>query len=44
MEHKELGMEFLSRVKADLPENAVVEQEPKLEGRQITMLVSVEKK
>lgn len=44
MQHKELGMEFLSRVKADLPENAVVEQEPKLEGRQITMLVSVEKK
>lgn len=39
MQHKELGLEFLTRVKNDLPEGAVVDQEPKLEGRQITMLV-----
>ena len=43
VQHKELGMQFLDRVKADLPEGAVLEQEPKLEGRQITMLVTMSK-
>lgn len=43
VQHKELGLEFLARVKADLPEGAVVEQEPKLEGRQITMLIAAGK-
>ncbi len=44
VQHQELGMEFLSRVKADLPPTAVVEQEAKMEGRQITMLVAPGKK
>ena len=39
MQHRELGLELLDRVKKDL-ENIVVEQEPKLEGRQITMVVA----
>ena len=40
VQHHELGLEFISRVKTDLPLNAVVEQEAKMEGRQITMLVA----
>ncbi|EKD92044.1 MAG: translation initiation factor IF-3 [uncultured bacterium] len=43
VQHKELGMDFLERVKKDLLEGAVVEQEPKLEGRQITMLIGMGK-
>lgn len=39
MQHRELGLELLQRVKGDLPEGLVVEQEPKLEGRQMTMVV-----
>lgn len=39
MQHRELGLELLNRVKAALPEGLVVEQEPKLEGRQMTMVV-----
>lgn len=38
MQHKELGMELFNRVKLDL-ENFAVEQEPRLEGRQMTMVV-----
>lgn len=44
VQHQQLGVEFLERVKADLPENTVIEQEAKLEGRQITMLVAPGKK
>lgn len=40
VQHHQLGLEFINRVKEDLPPNAVVEQEAKLEGRQITMLVA----
>ncbi len=43
VQHKELGMDFLERVRKDLPEGAVVEQEAKLEGRQITMLIGMGK-
>lgn len=43
MQHKELGMDFLARVKAELPPQAVIEQEPKLEGRQIIMLIAMGK-
>lgn len=39
MQHKELGMELLERVKAELPEGCQIEQEPKMEGRQMTMVV-----
>ncbi len=40
MSYLELGMEVLKRARADLEEVAKVEQEPKLEGRQMGMLVS----
>jgi translation initiation factor IF-3 len=44
VQHQQLGVEFLERVKAALPEGALIEQEAKLEGRQITMLVAAGKK
>lgn len=43
VQHKQLGIDFLERVKADLPEGAVLEQEAKMEGRQITMLIGMGK-
>lgn len=44
MAHKELGMDVLKRVEKELEELAVVEQFPKLEGRQMVMLVAPKKK
>ena len=38
--HPKLGLEMLDRVKDDLAEIAVVEQEPVLEGRQMVMLLA----
>lgn len=38
MQHRELGLELLNRVKRDLG-SILIEQEPKLEGRQMTMVV-----
>ena len=38
--HQELGMNVLMRVKGDLDEIAKVEQFPRMEGRQLTMVVS----
>ena len=38
--HQELGMNVLMRVKDDLEEIAKVEQFPRMEGRQMTMVVS----
>ncbi len=38
--HPKLGLEMLDRVKHDLAEIAVVEQEPILEGRQMVMLLA----
>ena len=38
--HQELGMNVLMRVKDDLDEIAKVEQFPRMEGRQMTMVVS----
>lgn len=40
MAHQELGMEMMKRVEADLSELAQVEQYPKLEGRQMTMVMA----
>lgn len=40
MAHLELGMKALERVREDLAEIAKVEQMPKLEGRQMTMVIS----
>jgi len=37
--HKELGMELLKRVQADVAEYADIEREPKFEGRQMMMVV-----
>jgi translation initiation factor IF-3 len=42
--HQELGMELLQRVQVDLAEAAVVEQFPKMEGRQLTMVLAPKKK
>ena len=43
MAHQELGMELLKRVEADLAELGAVEQLPKMEGRQMTMVISPKK-
>ena len=40
MVHQEIGIEVLMRVRDDLGERAKVEQMPKLEGRQMTMVMS----
>ncbi|TAN51092.1 MAG: translation initiation factor IF-3 [Methylococcaceae bacterium] len=42
--HKDLGLELLKRVETDLQELAVVEQLPKLEGKQMIMTLSPKKK
>ena len=38
--HQELGMDVLIRVRDDLDEIAKVEQMPRMEGRQMTMVMS----
>jgi translation initiation factor IF-3 len=40
MVHAELGTQLLDRVRADLGEKAKVEQTPRLEGRQMTMVMA----
>ena len=40
MAHQELGMQLLSRVRDDLTEMAKVEAEPRLEGRQMIMILA----
>jgi translation initiation factor IF-3 len=40
MAHRELGLEMLNRIAADLDELANVEQRAKLEGRQMVMVLS----
>ncbi len=44
MAHREIGMELLKRVEKDLEELAVVEQFPKMEGRQMVMVMGPKKK
>ena len=44
MAHQELGMELLKRVEADLIEYGTVEQHPKMEGRQLMMVIAPKKK
>jgi len=44
MAHQELGMALLKRVEADLTELGQVEQFPKMEGRQMVMMVGPKKK
>ena len=40
MAHQELGMEMLKRVEEDLKEIGIVEQMPKMEGRQMVMVLA----
>jgi translation initiation factor IF-3 len=44
MAHQEIGMNQLKRVAGDLAELAVVEQFPKMEGRQLVMMLAPKKK
>jgi translation initiation factor IF-3 len=44
MAHQELGLALLKRVEADLVELGQVEQFPKMEGRQMVMMVGPKKK
>lgn len=44
MAHRELGLELLKRVETDLEEIAMVEAAPKLEGRQMMMVLAPTKK
>ena len=43
MAHQELGLELLQRVKGDLDELGIVEQEPKSEGRLMVMVMAPRK-
>ena len=42
--HQEFGMQMLERIRTDLEDDAVVEQMPKLEGRQLVMVLAPKKK
>jgi len=44
MAHQELGAKLLERVRADLDAHGVVEQFPKMEGRQLIMVLAPKKK
>jgi len=44
MAHQDLGMKLLKRVQADLDEFGTVEQFPRMEGRQMVMVLSPKKK
>ncbi|WP_168188119.1 translation initiation factor IF-3 [Hahella sp. CCB-MM4] len=44
MAHQELGMQLLQRIEKDLEEFSVVEQRPKMEGRQAMMVLAPKKK
>ena len=40
MAHQELGAEMMLRIKEDLSEYGSVDQDPKMEGRQLTMVLA----
>ena len=40
MAHQELGMQLLKRIEADLKEVGTIEQYPRLDGRQMVMVVN----
>lgn len=44
MSHQELGMKVMQRLQADLAPYGIVEQSPKLEGRQMVMTLAPKKK
>ena len=41
MAHQHLGMQLLERVKTDFEDVTKIELEPKLEGRQMTMVLAL---
>lgn len=44
MAHQELGLQMLQRLEADVAEHGVVEQTPRLEGKQMVMVIAPKKK
>ncbi|AVY93125.1 MULTISPECIES: translation initiation factor IF-3 [Microvirgula] len=44
MAHQDIGLALLKRVEADLAEVGIVEQFPRLEGRQMVMMIGPKKK
>jgi len=44
MAHQELGMEMMQRIEKDLEELGTVEQMPKMEGRQLIMVLAPKKR
>ena len=44
MAHQEIGMQLLNRIETDLEEYGAVEQRPKMEGRQMMMVLAPKKK
>jgi translation initiation factor IF-3 len=44
MAHQELGVKLLKRVEKDLEDHGTVEQFPKMEGRQLVMVLTPKKK
>jgi len=44
MTHQEIGLEVLARIEKDLTELGGVEQRPKMEGKQMVMVISPKKK
>jgi translation initiation factor IF-3 len=44
MAHQELGMEMARRIEADLGDEVVIEQRPRLEGRQMIMMIAPKSK
>ena len=44
MVHQELGVQLIERVKKDLEDFGVIEQEPEMEGRQMIMILAPKKK
>ena len=44
MSHQELGREMAARIETDLGENIVIESRPRLEGRQMVMMIAPKKR
>lgn len=44
MQHQQLGAQLLQRLETDLEEHGDVEQRPKMEGRQLVMVLAPKKK
>ena len=44
MSHQDLGVEMAKRIEADLGEDIVIESRPRLEGRQMVMMIAPKKK